>query len=100
MKPPLTLYKETDILYGEKAETTVKIVPVSWNNESIYAVDISEMTAEESTNFMAIMKEYAEYVEMQTRMRFNLGTWLSHSGYEMKDDLKWRVFENEKTSIS
>lgn len=97
---PLTLYEATNIKYGnDENQTAIKIVPISLNSEKLYAVDISSMGESELTDFLNIMEEYKEYVDMQSRMRFNLGTWLDHSGYNIKESLEWKVFDPEQTTL-
>ena len=72
-------------------DTARVIIPTDVPSPNVKALDVTHLTPEERQTFLALLREYNEYVARQMKTIFSLEDWAHHSGQSI--DPKWRTFK-------
>lgn len=81
------------IKYTKKDGTITErvIVPTFVPNDTIKAIDVTELSTDEAADMVEALREYSEYYENATKTLFKFEDWITHVGRKTGTP-KWRSF--------
>lgn len=92
--------KEREIYKIEYVDSKEKhsertIIPTMVPSSNIKAIDVSDMTEEETNEICQYFTEYTNYVDIQNKNIYTFEDFISHT--KGKDvNIKWRTFNKER----
>ena len=81
---------------GDTSERT--IIPMFIPGNTIRAVDVSELSADNQGEVQTLMQEYAEYYQAKVKEVFSFGDWVEHTQGK-SISVKWRTFKRENMEV-
>jgi protocatechuate 3,4-dioxygenase beta subunit len=84
---------ESIIYTDSKGDVTLRtIVPTSVPRDTVRAIDVSELPADDQRQVQVLVEDYKEYVAVHMNAMFNFEQWCAHA-HQISFDPKWRSFK-------
>lgn len=87
---------ETTTIYYVKLNgslTERDIIVIDVPRDQIKALDVTDWNPESCAALEELVTEYRQYKEKQIQRIFTFEDWLSHTGRDVSEELKWRTFK-------